>query len=95
LLYLQDARVPFMLLDALVVYGLTTWEKRIKEEKEKAAAEDGMEHEEEKKKTMAEKAQTRQTRKEQQKKTNNMKNGGASFVPKQNINQPDKSKKSR
>jgi len=83
-----------MLLDAVLVFGLNRWEKRLKEEKELAAQEDAVQHEVEKKATRAQKAADRQKRKAEQKKHHNA-GGQTSFAPKQHIQQPDKNKKLR
>lgn len=83
-----------MLLDAAVVFGLNLWEKRLKKEKELAEKEAEVQHETVKKASRAEKTANRQQRKAEEKK--HMNGGGqASFAPKQHIQQPDKSKKSR
>lgn len=83
-----------MILDALVVWGLNVYDKKLKAEKEAAAAEADVQHETEKKATRATKAANRAQRKAEQKKTQNT-NGQASFAPKQHIQQPDKNKKLR
>lgn len=83
-----------MLLDAAVVFGLSVWEKKLKQEKELAEKEAELQHETTKKATRALKAATRQQRKAEEKKHVNG-GGQASFTPKQHIQQPDKNKKSR
>jgi hypothetical protein len=83
-----------MLLDAAVVFGLSVWEKKLKQERDLAEREADIQHETTKKASRAQKAASRQQRKVEEKKNLN---GGsqASFVPKQHIQQPDKNKKSR
>jgi len=83
-----------MLLDAIVVFGLHHWDKRLKKEKQAALEEDAVQHETVKKASRAQKAAARQQRKAEEKKHQNGM-GQASFVPKQHIQQPDKNKKLR
>jgi hypothetical protein len=83
-----------MLLDAAVVFGLSVWEKKLKQEKELAEKEAEVLHETTKKETRAQKAASRQQRKATEKKHTNG-GGQTSFAPKQHIQQPDKNKKSR
>jgi len=83
-----------MILDAIVVFGLNQWEKRLKLEKELAAQEQAVEQETKKKASRAQKSADRQQRRAEEKKHQNNA-GQASFAPKQHIQQPDKNKKLR
>jgi len=88
--------VPFLLLDAAVLFGINVWEKRLKQQKDESAKEVEIHHETVKKADRALKAASRQQRRAEEKKLHANGTGGqASFVPKQNIQQPDKSKKTR
>ncbi|GKY98432.1 hypothetical protein MPSEU_000800700 [Mayamaea pseudoterrestris] len=90
---IPDARVPFMLLDGLVVLGLNLWDNHLKAKKLKAAQTDDVDHEIDKKASRANKSISRQQRKaEDTKHKHNMKGKPVSFAPKQHINQPKKSK---
>jgi hypothetical protein len=78
-----------MILDCLVLYGVTMWDRRLQEEKAKVAEKEATVKETDKKATRAEKAAVRQQRKVT---TRSM----AKVAPVQkhhNIQQPDKSKK--
>jgi hypothetical protein len=79
-------RIPFMIMDGLVIYGLQQTENRIKKEKALGEKQDDIKHEETKKNTRAQQKQT-------DKKVSQT-SGKANFGPTANIHQPsDKSKK--
>ena len=83
-----------MLIDGLVVYLLTVWERRLKEDKAKIVEKENMAKEEDKKDKRATKAATRQQRKAEQMKTKHQNQSNRnSSNPKHQIMQPDKSKK--
>jgi hypothetical protein len=65
---LQYMRIPFMLMDGLVIYGLQQTENRIKKEKALAEKGDGVQHEETKKNTRAQKSAMRKQQKQTEKK---------------------------
>jgi hypothetical protein len=90
---LQEARIPLMLIDSLVVYGLTVWDRRLKEAKAKLAEKEGLVKEEEKKAVRDTKVAVRQQRKDGEKKAKNQGNAFPSRAPKHHIMQPDKGKK--
>lgn len=88
---MQEARIPLMLADALIVYSLSVWEKRIKTDSAKIAEEQAVAHETDKQEKRALKTANREQRRAEQK---NIKNQGQPYVTtKHNIMQPDKSKK--
>jgi len=88
---IQEARIPLMLVDSLIVYSLSVWEKQIKSEGAKIVEEQAVAHETDKQAARAVKTANREQRKAEQK---NVKNQGQPYVtPKHNIQQPDKSKK--
>jgi uncharacterized protein YdaU (DUF1376 family) len=87
-------RIPFMLMDALVIYGLQQTENRIKKEKAIAEKEDGVKHEEVKKNTRAQKSAMRKQQKQTEKKVLQT-SKKSNFGPVVNKHEPsDKSKKS-
>lgn len=90
LVHPQDARIPFMVLDGLVVLGLNLWDNHLKAQKEKATHEEDVEHETDKKASRATKSISRQQRKAEDLKLKHAAKGPISFAPKQNINQPKK-----
>lgn len=84
-----------MLIDSLVVYGLTVWEKRLKEEKAKRMEKEDLVKEVDKKETRATKASIRQQQKEGVKKAQNHGNAFPNTVKpnkRHGIMQPDKAK---
>lgn len=80
-----------MLVDALVVYGLSVWEKRLKDEKERAVHEEEIAKETDKKTKKHLKAASRFQAKAREKKNKIVNEKGGK--QKHNIMQPDKSKK--
>jgi hypothetical protein len=87
-------RIPFMIMDGLVIYGLQQTENRIKKEKALAEKHDDVKHEETKKNSRAQKSAMRKLQKQTDKKVLQT-SGKANFGPTANIHQPsDKSKKS-
>ena len=86
----QDARVPFMVLDGLVVLGLNLWDNHLKAQKQKAVQEEAVGHETDKKANRANKTGSRLQRKVDEKKLKHTEKGPVSFTPKQHINQPKK-----
>jgi hypothetical protein len=80
-----------MLIDSAIVYGLTVWDRRLKEQREVALREEALHREIDKKDKRATRAAQRQQRKAAQKKQHNVPYQNS--VPKQKIMQPDKSKK--
>lgn len=86
----QNARIPFMLVDGLLIYGLHVWESSLKKEKDMLAGKEALHHEEEKKAARALKAATRQERKAQEKKIHIINKSSGQQKP--FIHQPDKSK---
>jgi hypothetical protein len=89
---LQYMRIPFMIMDGLVIYGLQQTENRMKTEKAVAEKQDDVKHEETKKNTRAQKSAMRKQQKQTEKKVLQT-SGKANFGPTANIHQPDKSKK--
>jgi hypothetical protein len=93
--YTQEARIPLMLMDSLVIYGLTVWEKRLKDDKAKRIEKEGLQKEVDKKAARAAKAAIRQEQKEGVKKAQNH---GQAFPhtvhpsKRHGIVQPDKTK---
>lgn len=84
-----------MLIDSLVVYGLTVWERRLKEEKARLAGKEGLAKEVDKKATLATKSAVRKQRKEGEKKAKNHGNAFPNTVhpnKRHGIMQPDKTK---
>jgi hypothetical protein len=89
----KEARIPLVLIDGLVVYGLHRWEGQLKKEKAELAEKDSKQHETEKKATRAEKAASRNQTKATQKRQKGAPNNNIAFAPKMKIMQPDKNKK--
>ena len=94
-LRLQDARIPLLLVDVLVVYGLHRWEARLKKQKADLAEKEAKEKEVLRRTARDEKAAQRNQTKAMQKKQQNKTSKQANFAMKHPIQQPDKSKKSR
>ena len=80
-----------MVVDSLVVYGLSVWERQLRNDSAKIAEEQAVVHETEKLAARAQKAADREQRKAEQKQ---IKHQGQPYVTtKHNIMQPDKNKK--
>lgn len=90
----QEARIPLLLGDAVLLFGLSYWNKKAKEAEDKGAKEDEVVHEAEKKATRAQKAADREQRKFNEKKTQHV-GGPVNFGLKNPIQQPDRNKKQR
>ena len=88
---MQEARIPLMLIDGLVVYRLSVWEKKLKAEKEKVGHEEDVAKETDKKTKKNMKAAQRFQAKAREKKNKIINEKGGK--QKHNIMQPDKSKK--
>ena len=81
-----------MFVDSLVVYGLTMWEKQLRNDSVRIAEEQAVTHETNKQASRAQKTADREQRKAEQKQ---IKNQGQPYVTtKHNIVQPDKNHKS-
>ena len=89
----QDLRIPLILIDGLVLYGLNFLDRRSKSKKLKAHSEKDVVKEIQKKELLASKMATRQQHQQAFKKQ--IHNQGKAFpstVPKAHILQPDKMK---
>jgi hypothetical protein len=84
-----------MLIDAAVLYGLNSYDKKLQAKKVENARAAEIEHEIDKKASRAQKVATREQRKVQDKLTKQKTAGQSSFAPRQTIQQPDNNKKSR
>ena len=95
---LQEARLPFLVIDSLVVFGLHRWEGQLKEkrarEEEVAMHRQDVKHETEKRSRQYEKAAERAQKKANDKKMHNTTTKNANFAPTNHIQQPDRNKKS-
>ena len=91
--FAQDLRIPFILIDGFILYGLNFLDRRSKSKKLKAHTEIGVLKEIQKKELIASKMATRQQHQQAFKKQ--IHNQGKAFpstVPKAHILQPDKMK---
>jgi hypothetical protein len=91
-LTLQEARVPLMLIDGLVVWGLTVLEKNLKNEKAAAQEVERIKNETVKQTSRAINASTIQKKKTEQRKQHVDKKA-SHMAPRSPIMQPDKNKK--
>uniref|UniRef100_A0A7S2V9R9 Uncharacterized protein n=1 Tax=Entomoneis paludosa TaxID=265537 RepID=A0A7S2V9R9_9STRA len=93
----HELQIPCMLLDSLLIYGLHSYESKLKKEQEdheqKLAKQVAVQQETDKRDKKAQEAANRAQQKAQQRKLKNMTSKQANFGLPNNINQPDKAKK--
>ena len=96
-LIIQELRIPCMLLDGLVIFGLHNYESYLKKEQDaanqKLAHQADVRHEADKREKKARDAANRSEQKQQQRNMHNNTSKNANFAPSNNIQQPDKAKK--
>ena len=96
---MQEARVPLLLIDAAVVYGLHRWEGQLKAEKARmdrdAAQQADVQKETDKRSKNQQRSAERAQRRAEDKKTQNNTGKQANFSIANPIQQPDKNKKQR
>jgi hypothetical protein len=98
-LVLQELRVPCLLIDAIVVYGLHRWEAKLKADKalmdKDAIRQADLKHETDKRNITSLKAGERAQKKAEEKKLQNTTGKNANFAPTNHIQQPDKNTKKK
>lgn len=96
---LQELRVPCLVIDAIVVFGLHRWEAKLKADKAlldaDAIHQANVKHETDKRNITSLKAGERAQRKAEEKKLHNTTGKNANFAPTNHIQQPDKNTKKK
>jgi hypothetical protein len=93
----QELRVPCLVIDAIMVFGLHRWESRLKADKAllDAKRQADVKHETDKRNITSLKAGERAQRKAEEKKLHNTTGKNANFAPTNHIQQPDKNTKKK